>query len=537
MDASYKLKKLIKDSLDVNISLDEINIEKPNLKEHGDFSSNIAMKLCKKLGKSPLEIANFIKENINSDFILKIEVVTPGFINFFVNKNYLLDNIGIILEEENDYGKNNIGNNKKIDVEFASINPTGIIHLGHARGACFGDSLGNILAFSGYDVTKEYYINDAGNQMTNMALSIQERYKEICGEKFEMKEDYYYGQEIIDIAKSLYEKGKNTYLNCQLEFFKNLGLTKFLGRIKSDLEEINVKFDVWTSEQKLRDNNLVDNAYHKLEELGYTYLKDDAIYLKTSDFGDEKDRVIVKNDKSYTYLMPDIAYHLDKLNRGFDQLIDVLGSDHHGYVDRLKASVSMLGGDSKKLDIFLVQMVRAIKNGSEYKLSKRTGQTITLKDLVLETSVDAIRYFFVARSIDTMMDYDVDLAIEKSNDNPVYYIEYAHARICSILKNKEIKYVKNYKFETITSEEAYNVLEKLDEFKQVVEKSATKCEPHLITNYAYELASLFHSYYAKEKIITDDIKYTNERLLLIKAVKITIFNALKLIGINSPERM
>ena len=537
MDIEIELKKIIKDSLDFDISLDEIEIEVPKNKENGDFSSNIAMKLCKKLGKKPIEIATMLKENINNSLIKNIEIAGPGFINFFVDKTYLLDNIINIINLDKDYGRSNVGNNEKINVEFVSVNPTGTIHLGHARGACYGDSLCNVLSFAGYDVTREYYINDAGNQMNNMALSIIERYKEVCGMDSHMEENYYHGEEITAIAKDLYEEYGNTLDITDVKFFWKKGLEVFLNGIKKDLSDINVEFDVWSSEQKIRDRGLVEESLQKLTDLGYTYELDGAIYLKTSLFGDEKDRVIRKTDGSYTYFAPDIAYHLDKLDRGYDKLIDVLGSDHHGYVSRLKAAVSMLGGDSKKLDVHLIQMVRAIKDGAEYKLSKRTGKSITLKDLVEDTSTDAVRYFFVSRSIDTMMDYDVDLALKKNNENPVYYVNYAHARICSILKDKKIDFDNNYKFETINSDIAYNVLSKLDEFKKVVEKSARTYEPHLITNYVYELASLFHSYYAKEKVITDDVKYTNERLMLIKAVKITIYNALKLIGITSPERM
>lgn len=536
MDIEKELKTLIKNSIEFDLKEEDIVIEHPKNNEHGDYSSNVALKFCKVLGKNPMDVAEDIKNNISSNLVEKIEIVRPGFINFFVKKDYLLDNIINIIEQGSSYGKLE-PKNKSVNVEFASINPTGIIHLGHARGSCFGDSLANVLAFAGYDVTREYYVNDAGNQMNNMALSIIERYKEIQGLESHMEDDYYHGKEITDIAKKLYDEYGNKLDINDVKFFRDYGLKTFLNRIKEDLEAINVNFDVWTSEQTLRDRGLVSDALKKLKEQDYTYEKDGALYLKTTLFGDEKDRVLVKTDNSYTYFMPDIAYHLDKLNRGFDKLIDVFGSDHHGYVARLKAAVTMLGQDKDKLDVHLIQMVRAIKDGKEYKLSKRTGKTITLNDLVEETSVDAVRYFFVARSIDSMMDYDVDLALQKNNENPVYYIEYAHARICSILKDKEINIDKNYKFETITSIDAYNVLAKLLEFPKVVARSANNYAPHLIATYAYELASMFHSYYAKEKVITEDSKATNERLLMLQAIKITIYNALKLIGIESPERM
>lgn len=538
MNIKDNLKKLIAESLDNEISVEEIIIEVPADKNNGDFSSNVAMKSCKKLNKKPLEIAEIVKNNIKDELIEKIEIAGPGFINFFVNKNYLLENIKKVLGEKENYGKSNIGGSKTVDLEFVSVNPTGVMHLGHTRGACFGDSLGNILSFAGYDVTKEYYINDAGNQMINMAKSIKERYKEICGLPSQMEENFYYGNEIIEIAKKMYEDKQEGYLDADLEVFKKIGLNTFLNKIKEDLLTIGVKFDVWSSEQALRDNGKVERALKKLKDLGYTYEKEGATWLKTSDFGDEKDRVLIKTDNSYTYLVPDIAYHLDKIERGYDYLIDVLGADHHGYIPRLKAAVTMLGQDANKLSVSIVQMVRAIKDKKEYKISKRTGKSITMIDMANEVGVDALRYFFVSKSLDTQMDFDVDLATTKSTENPVYYIQYAHARICSILNSYKVEELTpDYKFETINDESAYNVLSKIYEFKETVEKSATKKEVHLITNYAYELANLFHSYYASEKIITDDEKKTKERIYLINAVKITIANALKLIGVTSPEKM
>ncbi len=533
-----EIKKLIKKALNDETELDEITIEIPKNNENGDYSSNIAMKICKRKSLSPIELANQIKDNINSSLIEKIVIAGPGFINFYLKKDYLLDNINKVIEENENYGRSNIGNNTKVNVEFVSVNPTGIIHLGHARGAAYGDSLSNILDFAGYNVTREYYINDAGNQMINMAKSIKERYKEILGLEFNLDENSYHGQEIIDVAQKIYNDKKDTYLNEDLNTFKKIGLEYFLNQIKEDLKEVDVNFDVWTSEQTLRDQGLVEKTIEKLTDLGYTYKLDNAIWLKTTIFGDEKDRVLVKTDGSYTYFLPDIAYHLDKLNRGFDELINVFGADHHGYVTRLKAAVKMLGKDSNKLDVPLVQMVRAMKDGKEYKLSKRTGQTITMSDLKNQVGKDALRYFFAARSIDTQMDFDIDLANKKTNENPVYYIQYAHARICSIINSyKEIKTEKNYKFSSITSDAAYNVLSKVYEFKNIVEKAAKNKEPHLITNYAYELANSFHSYYAKEKIITEDEILTKERIMLITAVKITIANALKLVGVSSPNKM
>lgn len=540
MNIKEELKKVIQSNLkdhNFDIDINDIYIEIPKEENHGDFSSNIAMKISKQMSKSPLDIANLMKDTINSPLVDKVEVAGFGFINFFVKKDYLLENINNILKDGTNYGRSKIGNKAKINVEFVSVNPTGSLHLGHVRGACFGDTLSNILEFTDHIPTREYYINDAGNQMNNMALSIKERYKELLGQKIEMEENYYHGEEITDVAKILFEESKE-YLTKDLEFFKKRGLEIFLNNIKEDLEKIDVRFDIWSSEQKLKDDKKVEESLEKLRTLGYIYEQEGATWLKTSDFGDEKDRVIIKTDGSYTYFLPDIAYHLDKLQRGYDLLIDVLGADHHGYASRIKASVSMLGGNKNKLEVDLIQMVRAIKDNKEYKLSKRTGKSITLNDLIEYVGADAVRYFFIARSIDSQMDFNIDLALSKSNENPVYYIQYAHARICSILREqKDVDFNENIVFETIESKSAINILSKLYEFREVIETAAQKRTPHMLTNYLYDLATLFHSYYNQEKIITNDEKYTKERIYLIKAIEIVLKNALKLIGVTAPEKM
>ena len=533
----------------IKCSLDKINnlepveessiiVEIPAKKENGDYSTNVALTLTKKLHKSPMEIAQEIKENIDKgDIIDDIKIAAPGFINFYLSKDYLLNQINTIIDENKNYGRNNIGNNKKINIEFVSANPTGILHIGHARGATYGDNLARIMTYSGFDVTKEYYINDAGNQMNNLGISIKERYKELCGQESQLPEDGYHGKEIITLAQNIYDVYKDTKLNEDVEFFKQQGLEKLLDQIKKDLDKYRVNFNVFTSEQSLYDKCLVDDTLNKLRNNDYCYIADDALWLKTSDYGDEKDRVLIKNDGNYTYLTPDIAYHLDKINRGYDELVDVLGADHHGYINRLKAAITMLGKDSNILDIRILQMVRLIKDGEELKLSKRTGKTITLMDLVDEIGVNATRYFFASRSLDTSMDFNIDLALKQSNENPVYYIEYANARICSILKNYKKKPQKHDKYTTLNSEEAYIILNKLSDFEDVVISASLKKEPHLIANYVYDLASSFHSYYAKEKMITDDELATSERMNLIIAIQIVIQNALDLLGIIPREEM
>ena len=539
MSIKFKLTELIKNSLQkLNIETDNIIIEKPSKKENGDYSSNIALTLTKKLHKSPLEIANMIKDNIEYENIIsEIQIANPGFVNFYLKKEFIKSYINKIITEKNNYGKNTIGNNEKINIEFVSANPTGILHIGHGRGATYGDNLARIMNFSGYDVTKEYYVNDAGNQMNNLGISIKERYRELCGYGCNLPENGYHGKEIIDLAKDIYNKYGNTKLDSDIEFFRKEGLDKLLDQIKKDLDRYRVNFNIFTSEQSIYDRCLVEDTLNKLKQSGNCYIKDDALWLKTTDYGDEKDRVLIKSDGNYTYLTPDIAYHLDKISRGYDRLIDVLGSDHHGYIARLKAALSMLGKDSNILDIKILQMVRLIKDGEELKLSKRTGKTITLMELVDEIGVNATRYFFSSHSLDTSMDLNIDLALKQSNENPVYYIEYANARICSILKKYHKKANLHDNYLTLQSEDTYSILNKLIEFEDVVISSAKKEAPHLVANYVYELATLFHSFYAKEQIITENEEETEEKINLLLAIQIVIQNALDLLGIIPREEM
>ena len=419
--------------LNLEKTKEEIIIEIPKTPINGNYSTNIALALASELKKSPREIANAIKMNFSSNIISKVEVAGPGFINFFIKKECLYDVLNEILDKKKNYGKSNIGQNKKINIEYVSVNPTGIMHVGHGRGAAYGDNLSRILSFTGYDVTREYFINDAGNQMNNLGISIKERYKELLGFPFDLPEDGYHGKEIITIAEEIKNKYHDQKLDSQVEFFKQYGLEYLLKQIKIDLDKYRVNFDVWTSEQTLYDEGLIENIMVKLRKSGDCYIKEDALWLNTAKYGDEKDRVLVKSDGNYTYLVPDIAYHSNKFERNFDECIDVFGADHHGYVSRLKIALEILGYDTNKLDIKILQMVRIIKDGKELKLSKRTGQTITLNDLIDEAGINATRYFFASKSIDTQMDFNLDLAIKQTNENPVYYIEYANARITKIL--------------------------------------------------------------------------------------------------------
>lgn len=538
MDIKDELHIILKKILNkLNLECKTYIIERPSKKENGDYSTNLAMELSKILKKNPEDIANLIVSNIeNKNIIERIEVARPGFINFFIKKQYLLDCINKVIEKNENYGKSNIGKNEKINIEYVSANPTGVLHVGTARGAAYGDNLSRILKFAGYDVTREYYINDGGNQINNLGLSIKTRYENICNIDTQMPEDGYYGEEIIDIARNIYEKYKDKKLNEGIEFFTELGIDVLLNRIKKDLKDFNVEFDIWTSEKEIRKSGKVEKCIEILKNEDNLYEQDGAIWMKTTKYGDDKDRVLIKNDKTYTYLVPDIAYHLDKLDRGYDKLIDVFGADHHGYINRLKASIEALGYDKDKLDVKLLQMVKLSKDGEEIKMSKRTGKTVTISELLEEVGVNSSRYFFAAKSLDTQLNFDITLATKQSNENPVYYIQYAHARICSILSNvKEIKEIKTYN--TINSNYAFELLNKVYEFKDVVEFAAKKMNPHIIANYVYDLATLFHVYYSHEKILSDDVVYTSERINLIKTIKITIKNALNLIGVEALERM
>lgn len=540
MSIKKELQEIIKESLEKNniaYEVDNIVIETPKNTINGDYSTNIALVLTKLMHKNPMEIAELIKNNISNIIIDKIDIAKPGFINIFLSKERLQSEINNIIKTNKEYGKSNIGLSKKINIEYVSANPTGTLHIGHARGAAYGDNLSRIMNYCGYDVTREYYINDAGNQMNNLGISIKERYKEVCGLECNLPEDGYHGKEIIALAKNIYDQYSNSKLEESIEYFKQEGLKVLLNQIKKDLDAFRVNFDVFTSEQTLYDRGLVEKVIETLKKKDECYINEDALWLKTTNHGDEKDRVLIKTDGSYTYFLPDIAYHVNKIERGFEELIDVLGADHHGYINRLKASLEILGYNKDMLDIEILQMVRLLKDGEEVKVSKRTGKTYTLNELIDEVGVNAARYFFASKSLDTQMDFDLNLATKDSNENPVYYIEYANARISKILNSykKEIN-IKN-KYNTIDDPLAYNIMNKLLSFTDIVISAANKKQPHIICNYVYELATLFHSYYAKEKFITDDEEYTNERMALLKAIKIVINNSLNLIGIIPREEM
>ncbi|MDF2037945.1 arginine--tRNA ligase [Cytobacillus oceanisediminis] len=546
-----KLKQEIKDAvvkagLAAEEQIPDVILEIPKEKAHGDYSTNMAMQLARVAKKAPRMIAEDLIAHFDSSkaSIEKIEIAGPGFINFYMNNSYLTDLIPAVLEAGDHYGETTVGNSQKIQVEFVSANPTGDLHLGHARGAAVGDSLCNILDKAGYDVSREYYINDAGNQINNLALSVEARYFQALGLEKEMPADGYHGEDIIGIGKKLAEEYGDKYINAdekeRFDFFREYGLKFEMSKLKQDLEDFRVPFDVWYSETSLYHNGKIDTALQALKDNGHIYEEEGATWFRSTAFGDDKDRVLIKNDGSYTYLTPDIAYHKDKLERGFEKLINIWGADHHGYIPRMKAAIQALGYDREALEVEIIQLVHLYKNGEKMKMSKRTGKAVTMRDLVEEVGLDATRYFFAMRSADTHLDFDLDLAVSQSNENPVYYAQYAHARISSILRQGEEQGMAAgaADYSLIQAEKEIDVLKKIGEFPQAVGEAAQKRMPHRITNYIYELASSFHSFYNAEKVLdAENPERTKARLALIKAVQTTLKNALKLIGVSAPEKM
>ncbi|MEH7383855.1 arginine--tRNA ligase [Bacillus sp. JJ1521] len=525
----------------------EAILELPKDKAHGDYATNMAMQLARVAKKAPRMIADDIVANFDKSkaSIEKIEIAGPGFINFYMNNSYLTDLIPAILSAGEAYGETTVGNKLKVQVEFVSANPTGDLHLGHARGAAIGDALSNILEKAGYDVSREYYINDAGNQINNLAKSVEARYLQALGKDAEMPEDGYHGQDIVGIGKRLTEEFGDKYVNMdeqeRFDFFREYGLKYEMEKLQKDLEEYRVRFDVWYSETSLYHNGKIDRALSALREAGHIFEEGGATWFRSTTFGDDKDRVLIKNDGSYTYLTPDIAYHQDKLERGFEKLINVWGADHHGYIPRMKAAIQALGYDKDTLEVEIIQLVHLFKDGEKMKMSKRTGKAVTMRELIEEVGLDAVRYFFAMRSSDTHLDFDLDLAVSQSNENPVYYAQYAHARICSMLRSGDemnIVLDGDYVLEHINSEKEVDLLKKLGEFPAAVTEAAEKRIPHRISNYINELAAALHSFYNAEKVLDqDNPEKTKARLALMKAVQITLQNSLKLIGVSAPEKM
>ena len=529
------IQKAIKDA-GFSVELSDIIIERSKDTSHGDYATNSAMKFSRLFGSNPRDVASKIIENLDKTDIEKVDIAGPGFINFFMKKDSLQQIVSKILKSGNEFGRSE-RKNVKVNVEFVSANPTGDLHVGTARGAAIGDSLCRILDFAGYDVTKEYYVNDAGNQIRNLGLSLFARYKEILGLPFELPEDGYYGQDVINIAKQIYDEigDKALSFDDPIEYFKIEGTRRELDKIKDVLKDFRVEHDVFSSEIAVRSNNAVEKELEFLEK--YSYKEEGAVLLRTTDFLDDKDRVIVKSNGDYTYFLPDIVYHVNKMSRGFDQLIDILGADHHGYINRMKSALMMHGYSEDTLDIELIQMVRFIKDGVEIKASKRTGNAITLREIIDEIGVDAMRYFFAIRSPSAHLDFDMNLALEQSSNNPVYYAQYAHARLCSIMETgKDIPLDETGKLLKTNSETA--ILKHLADFPKIVTDAANDKAVYKITNYIHDLAELIHAFYNECRVIDrDNLELSGSRLALCKACQQVIKNALQLVAVSAPIHM
>ncbi len=516
-------------------------VEIPKDTSKGDYATNIAMQLTRILRRNPQEIAKQIVANFNLENakVSKIEIAGPGFLNFFMANDSFDNLIKKINQNPETFGTCNYGKGKKFNVEFVSANPTGDLHLGHARQAAVGDCICRLLTAVGYDVTREYYVNDAGNQINNLAKSLYARYQQALGIDAPFPEDGYHGSDIKDIAEELIQQHGDSLLDKPLDYFKEIGIKKELAKIVRDLDTFRVKFDVFTSERMLYNKGWVAEIIPYLTEKGYIYESEGAIWFKTTAFEDDKDRVLKKSDGSYTYLVPDIAYHRYKLQRGYDNLINILGADHHGYIKRLEAAITALGYKKEQIQVIIHQMVRLIKDGQELKMSKRTGKAYTLKDLCDEIGVDATRYSFASKNIATHMDLNIDDAVKKSNENPLYYIEYAHARCYSILKSAEEKHLEVEETSSLlTSPKEVQLLKHICEFEKVVLDAALTMSSYKITNYLYTLAQYFHAFYNDCKVIDEnDPKITAQRIMLVKISRIVIKNGLQLIGVEALNQM
>ncbi len=557
----------------------EITVDRTRDKAHGDFASNIALKMAKAAGKNPRELAQIIIDTIGTqDKISKVEIAGPGFINFYINEDEKYSVIAQIIDKKELFGKSDFGNGKKVQVEFVSANPTGPLHVGHGRGAAYGASVADLLAYVGYDVQREYYVNDAGRQMDILAASVWIRYLQQQGVEFPFPVNGYKGDYVHDIAKQLstvdgsafkveladLQQGlpadetdggdKEKYIDAVIYKAKTLlgnsyrkvfdtGLEIILADIEDDLEGFGVKYQNWFSERSLTEDGTVEKALQQLQDQGHIYEKDGALWFRSSEFGDEKDRAVKRSNGDYTYFASDIAYHLQKVGRGFDQIIDVWGADHHGYVPRVKAAMTASGSEAEKLKVLLVQFAILYRGGEKAQMSTRSGEFITLRELRDEVGTDAARFFYVMRKSEQHLDFDLDLAKSESSDNPVYYIQYAHARVCSVMRQLKDK---GYSFDQaiaqqnlalLVEEQEQKIIKTLAKYPDMVLNAAKSYEPHQICHYLRELANDLHTYYNAHVFIVADDCLRNARLLLINAVKQVLKNGLELLSVSAPEEM
>ena len=523
----------------------------PKNPEHGHLTTNIALQLSRIIKSNPRQIANRIVQEIEKSKeqeITKIEIAGPGFINFYLENNVLHSVLREIMQQKSQFGRSDIGKNEKINIEFVSVNPTGPLHVGHGKCAAVGDALAKILKAAGYQVTTEYYINDHGKQIDTLGESVLTRYQKLLGENVEFPENGYQGEYIIALAEEIKDRYDDKFINRNakenIEFFKEYAQNSILQDIKNDLNSFGVRFDNWFSEKSLYDKNKVQPVIEKLLKENHVYRHEGAFWFKASGFGDEKDRVVIRENGEPTYFASDIAYHDDKYNRGFHTLIDIWGADHHGYIKRMKAAVMAMGYNPDTFQVLLVQFVTLIKDGEVVGMSTRGGEFITLKNLLQEVGSDVARYFFLMHSHDSHTEFDLDIAKSQSMENPVFYIQYAHARICSIIEKGKMHNIAlddKIKNETdlslLDKNEELELIKKLASFRKTIENSAIHWKPHLIASYLHELAAQFHKYYTEYKVLGEDRKISEARLYLVYCVKIVLENALSLLGIKAPEQM
>lgn len=523
-------------------------LEEPRERQRGDLATNLAMVLAKQAKRSPREIADTLIKHmqITGTWIESSEIAGAGFINFRLNPLWLTGVIDEVLRAGERYGQVDIGKGQKIQVEFVSANPTGLLHMGNARGAALGDSLASLLSWAGYEVTREFYINDAGNQIHNFGLSLESRYLQLLGQDVPFPEGGYHGEDLIDTVKGLITKVGDKYLSVEpglrREFLVRYALDEKMRNIRETLQDFGVEYDVWFNEQSLHDSGAVRLTMEELEKKGYIYEKEGAHWLRSTQFGDEKDEVVIRSNGSPTYFAADIAYHRNKFDRGFNRVINIWGADHHGHVARMKGAMAALGYESDNLQIILMQLVRLIQNGEVVKMSKRSGQYITLRELMDEVGKDAARFFFNLRDPDSTVEFDMDLARSQSSDNPVYYVQYAHARLCSILRQaEELGDLGTPPLEEdlirLDSTEERDLLKKMADLPSEITVAARLMEPHRLARYVLDLAGLFHTFYNSQRVLVDDEGLRRARLNLVRAIKQIVGNVLSILGVSAPERM
>ena len=551
MRVDKKIEQVVREAVQTVFEIEapegSVVVETPKDKNMGDYATSVAMRLAKVLHKSPMDIANALVDEIKKNLpeAKDVTVANPGFINFKLADIVLTATINQIIAEGDNYGKNNTGAGKKILVEWVSANPTGDLHVGHARNAAWGDAVCRLYEASGYDVLREFYVNDAGNQIVNLGESLVSRYFEYFGKEYPLPEDGYHADDVkeiaIEIAKEDGDKWLDADSNERLQYFMDKGKTKELEKIDRDLKLFGVRIDSWMHETVFYENDKerINACLNRMDELGLTYEKDGALWFKSTDYGDDKDRVLRKSDGTLSYLTPDIANHVYKVERGYPTLIDLWGADHHSYVTRMQAALKALGYPDGTLTVDLTQMVRMVEDGKEVKMSKRTGNAITIRELCEDVGVDAARWFVVSKDIGTHMDFDITLAKQKDNNNPVYYAQYAYSRMYSILTNPDIKpFEETDDYSRLSDPKELQLLKMMSEFPKLVGEVAQIRKPNKITEYIMNFVKLFHSYYNSSHVNNpDDPELTNQRLGFIKAASITLKNALNLVGVSAPEKM